>query len=155
MGFTQAPPSAARVSTRDWACAEKTYSLWEVLFKAHESKTYPCSWRGDALRFTVDFASGFTCCDSRTQTILWSFRFSQLRGSSDDGKARLKLLFQHLHTRQVETKELEFQDLTAVLHCVHAFLAAKVASWTPALRAARASAGSPRAAAERSVKDEN
>lgn len=29
-------------------------------------------------------------------------------------------------------QELEFPDLTAVLHCVHAFLAAKVASVDPA-----------------------
>lgn len=59
-----------------------------------QSKTYPCSWQGGALPFTVDFASGFTCCNSRTQ-------------------------------------ELEFPDLTAVLHCVHAFLAVKVASLDP------------------------
>lgn len=29
-------------------------------------------------------------------------------------------------------QELEFQDLTAVLHCVHSFIAAKVASVDPA-----------------------
>ncbi|XP_066241865.1 gamma-2-syntrophin isoform X1 [Saccopteryx leptura] len=96
------------------------------------SKTYPCSWQGETLCFTVDFAVGFTCFDSRTKTVLWRFKFSQLKGSSDDGKTRVKLLFQNLDTRQIETKELEFQDLTAVLHGIHAFLAAKVASLDPA-----------------------
>ncbi|KAM8776663.1 gamma-2-syntrophin isoform 2-T2 [Rhynchonycteris naso] len=96
------------------------------------SKTYPCSWQGETLCFTVDFAVGFTCFDSKTKTILWRFKFSQLKGSSDDGKARVKLLFQNLDTRQIETKELEFQDLTAVLHGIHAFLAAKVTSLDPA-----------------------
>ncbi|XP_034856146.1 gamma-2-syntrophin-like [Mirounga leonina] len=96
------------------------------------SRTYTCSWQGETLCFTVDFALGFTCFDSKTKNVLWRFKFSQLKGSSDDGNTRVKLLFQHLDTRQIEVKELEFPDLTAVLHCIHAFLAAKVASVDPA-----------------------
>ncbi|XP_065535249.1 gamma-2-syntrophin isoform X5 [Lathamus discolor] len=67
----------------------------------------------------------------RTGNVLWRFKFSQLKGSSDDGKTKVKLLFQNLDTKQIETKELEFQDLTAVLHCIHSFIAAKVASVDP------------------------
>ncbi|MEJ1287348.1 syntrophin gamma 2 [Cricetulus griseus] len=123
------------------------------------SKTYLCSWQGEMLCFTVDFALGFTCFDGKTKNVLWRFKFSQLKGSSDDGKTRVKLLFQNLDTKQIETKdwqerqeaaldsiaeandmpsgkgypsELEFQDLTAVLHCIHSFIAAKVASLDPA-----------------------
>ncbi|XP_077912011.1 gamma-2-syntrophin isoform X4 [Halichoerus grypus] len=96
------------------------------------SRTYTCSWQGETLCFTVDFALGFTCSDSKTKNVLWRFKFSQLKGSSDDGNTRVKLLFQHLDTKQIEVKELEFPDLTAVLHCIHAFLAAKVASVDPA-----------------------
>ncbi|KAM9066587.1 gamma-2-syntrophin isoform 5-T7 [Sarcophilus harrisii] len=95
------------------------------------SKTYMCSWQGEALCFTVDFALGFTCFDSKTKNVLWRFKFSQLKGSSDDGKTRVKLLFQNLDTKQIEMKELEFQDLTAILHCIHSFIAAKVASIDP------------------------
>ncbi|XP_075838211.1 gamma-2-syntrophin isoform X2 [Microtus pennsylvanicus] len=95
------------------------------------SKTYLCSWQGETLCFTVDFALGFTCFDSKTKNVLWRFKFSQLKGSSDDGKTRVKLLFQNPDTKQIETKELEFQDLTAVLHCIHSFIAAKVASLDP------------------------
>lgn len=36
--------------------------------------------------------------------MLWRFKFSQLKGSSDDGKARVKLLFQSLDTKQIEMK---------------------------------------------------
>ncbi|XP_019393694.1 PREDICTED: gamma-2-syntrophin [Crocodylus porosus] len=68
------------------------------------SKTYMCSWQGDSLCFTVDFALGFTCFDSKTKNVLWRFKFSQLKGSSDDGKTRVKLLFQNLDTKQIETK---------------------------------------------------
>lgn len=38
------------------------------------------------------------------QNVLWRFKFSQLKGSSDDGKARVKLLFQNLDTKQIEMK---------------------------------------------------
>uniref|UniRef100_A0A8D2IRP3 Syntrophin gamma 2 n=1 Tax=Varanus komodoensis TaxID=61221 RepID=A0A8D2IRP3_VARKO len=95
------------------------------------SKTYMCSWQGESLCFTIDFALGFTCFDNKTKNVLWRFKFSQLKGSSDDGKTRVKLLFQNTETKQIETKELEFQDLTAVLNCIHSFIAAKVASVDP------------------------
>ncbi|XP_070589029.1 gamma-2-syntrophin isoform X2 [Erythrolamprus reginae] len=94
------------------------------------SKTFMCSWQGESLCFTLDFAVGFTCFDNKTK-ILWRFKFSQLKGSSDDGKTRVKLLFQNIETKQIETKELEFPDLTAVLNCIHSFIAAKVASVDP------------------------
>ncbi|XP_036728246.1 gamma-2-syntrophin isoform X3 [Balaenoptera musculus] len=114
-------------------------AAWELSFQRATfldvqrtgSKTYVCSWQGDTLCFTVDFALGFTCFDSKTKNVLWRFKFSQLKGSSDDGKARVKLLFQNLDTKQIEMKELEFQDLTAVLHCMHSFIAARVASVDP------------------------
>ncbi|KAJ7413984.1 hypothetical protein WISP_87124 [Willisornis vidua] len=96
--------STPPVSTLDWVRAEKIYNLCEVLFKIHKSKTYMCSWQGDTLCFTIDFALGFTCFDSKTKNVLWRFKFSQLKGSSDDGKTRVKLLFQNLDTKQIETK---------------------------------------------------
>ncbi|XP_063569877.1 gamma-2-syntrophin isoform X2 [Pongo abelii] len=114
-------------------------AVWEKSFQRAtflevqrtRSRTYMCSWQGEMLCFTVDFALGFTCFESKTKNVLWRFKFSQLKGSSDDGKTRVKLLFQNLDTKQIETKELEFQDLTAVLHCIHSFIAAKVASVDP------------------------
>ncbi|XP_013359784.1 PREDICTED: gamma-2-syntrophin isoform X2 [Chinchilla lanigera] len=114
-------------------------AMWEKAFQRATflevqrtgSKTYMCSWQGEVLCFTVDFALGFTCFDSKTKNVLWRFKFSQLKGSSDDGNTRVKLLFQNPDTKQIEMKELEFQDLPAVLHCVHAFMASKVASLDP------------------------
>ncbi|ETE69816.1 Gamma-2-syntrophin, partial [Ophiophagus hannah] len=97
-------------------------AIWEKSFQRAiflESKTFTCCWQGESLCFTLDFAVGFTCFDNKT------------KGSSDDGKTRVKLLFQNTETKQIETKELEFQDLTAVLNCIHSFIAAKVASVDP------------------------
>ncbi|XP_032722906.1 gamma-2-syntrophin [Lontra canadensis] len=95
------------------------------------ARAYACSCGGEALCFTVDLAWGFTCSDGKTKDVRWRFKFSQLKGSSDDGRNRLKPLFQRPDSGQIDVKELEFADLTAVLHCVHAFLAAKVASVDP------------------------
>ncbi|XP_011242175.1 gamma-2-syntrophin isoform X3 [Mus musculus] len=87
-------------------------AVWEKAFQRATfmevqrtgSKTYLCSWQGETLCFTVDFALGFTCFDGKTKNVLWRFKFSQLKGSSDDGKTRVKLLFQNLDTKQIETK---------------------------------------------------
>ncbi|MGH0169232.1 UNVERIFIED_CONTAM: hypothetical protein FKN15_056180 [Acipenser sinensis] len=95
------------------------------------SKTYMCSSQGKILCFIIDFGTGFTCFENISNNVLWKYKFSQLKGSSDDGKTRVKLLFQNSDTKQIEMKELEFADLTAVLHCIHSFIAAKVAAVDP------------------------
>uniref|UniRef100_A0A3Q0RSW2 Syntrophin, gamma 2 n=1 Tax=Amphilophus citrinellus TaxID=61819 RepID=A0A3Q0RSW2_AMPCI len=114
-------------------------AIWEKSFQRAvslevqriQSKSYMCSSQGNVLCFTIDFASGFTCSESTSKTILWRYKFSQLKGSSDDGKTRVKLLFKNPESKQIEMKELEFANLTAVLHCIHSFIAAKVASMDP------------------------
>ncbi|KAM9746106.1 gamma-2-syntrophin isoform 2-T2 [Menidia menidia] len=114
-------------------------SAWEKSFhravllevQRIRSKSYACSSQGSALFFTLHFSSGFTCCHAATKAVLWRYKFSQLKGSSDDGKTRVKLLFKNADSNQIEMKELEFVNLTAVLHCVHSFIAAKVASMDP------------------------
>uniref|UniRef100_A0A671M676 Syntrophin, gamma 2 n=1 Tax=Sinocyclocheilus anshuiensis TaxID=1608454 RepID=A0A671M676_9TELE len=166
----------------DWAQAEASFHLCEVLFKVHKdgelrdsepfcfsvlvghgqsfccsvelgselvlwekafqravfmevqrvrSKSYMCSSQGKILCFTLDFESGFSCSDSISKKTIWKYKFSQLKGSSDDGKTRVKLLFQNSENKQIEMKELEFANLTAVLHCIHSFIAAKVATVDP------------------------
>ena len=100
------------------------------------------------------------------QAVLWRYKFSQLKGSSDDGKSKIKFLFQNQDSKCIEAKvnsigemfnaacqnfhinkvrenklpvfdfffyfqELEFSNLFAVLHCIHAFFAAKVACLDP------------------------
>lgn len=36
--------------------------------------------------------------------VLWRYKFSQLKGSSDDGKTRVKLLFKNAESQQIEMK---------------------------------------------------
>ncbi|KAK7904614.1 hypothetical protein WMY93_017221 [Mugilogobius chulae] len=114
------------------ACWEKSFQravFMEV--QRIRTKSYMCSSQGTVLCFTVDFDSGFSCSESTSKTVLWRYKFSQLKGSSDDGKTRVKLLFKNADSQQIDMKELEFANLTAVLHCIHAFIAAKVASMDP------------------------
>uniref|UniRef100_A0A3B4ZZH8 Syntrophin gamma 2 n=1 Tax=Stegastes partitus TaxID=144197 RepID=A0A3B4ZZH8_9TELE len=115
-------------------------AIWEKSFQRAvflevqriRSKSYMCSSQGNVLCFTVDFGSGFTCSEGTSKVnVLWRYKFSQLKGSSDDGKTRVKLLFKNAESKQIEMKELEFANLTAVLHCIHSFIAAKVASMDP------------------------
>uniref|UniRef100_A0A8C7YAW8 Syntrophin, gamma 2 n=1 Tax=Oryzias sinensis TaxID=183150 RepID=A0A8C7YAW8_9TELE len=116
----------------DLAIWEKSFQR-AVFFEVQriQSKSYMCSSHGTVLCFTIDFGSGFSCSEASSSTILWRYKFSQLKGSSDDGKTRVKLLFKNAESKQIEMKELEFANLTAVLHCIHSFIAAKVASMDP------------------------
>jgi len=95
------------------------------------SKTFSVTARGCSAALTLDWNLGFALYDTEAKNYLWQYRFSQLKGSSDDGKARLKLHFQSPDTREIETRELESATLPDLLYCMHAFLTAKVVSVDP------------------------
>lgn len=38
------------------------------------------------------------------QAVLWRYKFSQLKGSSDDGKSKIKFLFQNQDSKSIEAK---------------------------------------------------
>ncbi|XP_066482413.1 gamma-1-syntrophin isoform X4 [Tiliqua scincoides] len=130
-----APP----VTTWDWTRAEKTFSVYEIMYKI-------------------------------LKAVLWRYKFSQLKGSSDDGKSKIKFLFQNPDTKQIEAKanwfmlaarnrtgnqlqimELEFSNLFAVLHCIHSFFAAKVACLDPLYVGSQATASAAGAATTAAV----
>lgn len=54
--------------------------------------------------FFRDWQNGFSLTEGADATIVWQYKFSQLRGSSDDGKSKLKLHFQDIESRAIETK---------------------------------------------------
>ncbi|XP_067633981.1 gamma-2-syntrophin isoform X3 [Eurosta solidaginis] len=103
-----------------------------MLFETPPRKTFAVSHHGKSGGLTLDWQSGFSLAEGADSAIVWHYKFSQLRGSSDDGKSKLKLHFQDHETRAIETKELECQVLQSLLFCMHAFLTAKVASVDPA-----------------------
>uniref|UniRef100_A0A1Y1LY32 PDZ domain-containing protein n=1 Tax=Photinus pyralis TaxID=7054 RepID=A0A1Y1LY32_PHOPY len=95
------------------------------------SKTFTVSYGGKTVGLTLDWNLGFSLHEAESKIPVWQYKFSQLRGSSDDGKSKLKLHFQDIETRAIETKELECSILQSLLFCMHAFLTAKVASVDP------------------------
>uniref|UniRef100_A0A671N9P0 Gamma-1-syntrophin-like n=1 Tax=Sinocyclocheilus anshuiensis TaxID=1608454 RepID=A0A671N9P0_9TELE len=186
--------SAPPVTTWDWTRAEKSFTVYEIMFKILKDnelvdkrkhcfsiqtdsgediffsvelewelllwekafqmatffeveriqcKTYACIMDSHLMGLTIDFSMGFVCFDAATKAVLWRYKFSQLKGSSDDGKSKIKFLFQNQDTKLIEAKELEFSNLFAVLHCIHAFFAAKVACLDPMFMSSRKAAMTP------------
>ncbi|CAL8366554.1 unnamed protein product, partial [Boreogadus saida] len=112
-----------------WEKAFQMATFMEV--ERIQCKTYACIMESHLMGLTVDFSMGFVCLDAASKAVLWRYKFSQLKGSSDDGKSKIKFLFQNQDSKAIEAKELEFSNLFAVLHCIHAFFAAKVACLDP------------------------
>ena len=67
----------------------------------------------------------------------FSYQFSQLKGSSDDGNATLKLHFLNSLSKENVTEEVICPKLQELLFFMHSFLTAKVASLDPAFMQAR------------------
>ncbi|XP_069106773.1 gamma-1-syntrophin-like [Argopecten irradians] len=96
-----------------------------------KNRTFGCTWRGRLSGLTLDLEAGFSLYDSETKSYKWVYKFSRLKGSSDDGKTKLKLHFS-TENSGVEVREVECTNLQTLLFCIHAFLSAKLASVDPA-----------------------
>ncbi|XP_045110953.1 gamma-2-syntrophin-like isoform X2 [Portunus trituberculatus] len=95
------------------------------------SKTFAVTQGGRSSGLTLDWSGGFALYDTETREYHWRYKFSQLKGSSDDANTKLKLHFQN-ESKEIETKELECAtNLQNLLFCMHAFLTAKVAAVDP------------------------
>uniref|UniRef100_A0A3Q0SMF9 Syntrophin gamma 1 n=1 Tax=Amphilophus citrinellus TaxID=61819 RepID=A0A3Q0SMF9_AMPCI len=85
--------------------------IWEKAFQMAtfleveriQCKTYACIMESHLMGLTIDFGMGFVCFDAAS---------------------KVRLIF-------YVSQELEFSNLFAVLHCIHAFFAAKVACLDP------------------------
>lgn len=74
------------------------------MFYHLQRKTFAVSHHGRSGGLTLDWQSGFALTEGADSTIVWQYKFSQLRGSSDDGKSKLKLHFHDHETRSIDTK---------------------------------------------------
>ncbi|XP_054719473.1 gamma-1-syntrophin-like [Uloborus diversus] len=130
------------VSDTHYLCAENKAELLRIENGWHRatynavtrlgSKTFSVVYKGKTGGLTLDWTNGFALYDTESKCYAWRYRFSQLKGSSDDGKSKLTLNFQDPEKKEVESEEVECQVLSALLYCMHAFLTAKVASVDPA-----------------------
>lgn len=56
------------------------------------------------LCFSSKLSSCYLLGMSTFQAVLWRYKFSQLKGSSDDGKSKIKFLFQNQDSKSIEAK---------------------------------------------------
>ncbi|KAL6954801.1 Gamma-1-syntrophin, partial [Sarracenia purpurea var. burkii] len=54
--------------------------------------------------FRIDWNYGYSLYDTQSNECVWKYRYSQLKGSSDDGISSLKLLFRDEKTGGIETR---------------------------------------------------
>ncbi|XP_059155904.1 gamma-2-syntrophin-like [Physella acuta] len=95
------------------------------------SKTFGCTWQDHLSGLILDLEQGFSLYDHQTKSILWSYRFAQLKSSSDDGQSKLTLNFIKDASKQVETQVIECSDLQTLIYCIHSFLSAKLSTVDP------------------------
>ncbi|XP_067046604.1 gamma-1-syntrophin-like isoform X2 [Acropora muricata] len=96
-----------------------------------ESRTFPGKWRGQSVKLVVDLKRGLRLYSATDRALLWQYRFSFLRGSSDDGFQKMVLLFSSSPAGPFDRQEVEFTNMQQVLTVMHAFYAAKVAEVDP------------------------
>lgn len=72
--------------------------------KHFQNKTFTVSCNGKTAGLTLDWNLGFSLHEGDSKAAVWQYKFSQLRGSSDDGKSKLKLHFQDSESRAIDTK---------------------------------------------------
>ncbi|XP_023333990.1 gamma-1-syntrophin [Eurytemora carolleeae] len=96
------------------------------------AKTFHVVYKNKPSALSLDWEEGFVLKGFHSATPEWSFQFSQLKGSSDDGNATLKLHFHRQMSKDAVTEEVICPKLQELLFFMHSFLTAKVASLDPA-----------------------
>jgi len=99
-----------------------------------ESTTFHVVYKNIPAALTLHWTDGFLLKPFASPTFAFTYSFSQLKGSSDDGNATLTLLFQEPDARDQDLVEqvIICPKLQELLFNMHAFLTAKVASVDPA-----------------------
>ena len=94
-------------------------------------KIYPGSWKGTRVRLHLDIEEGLKLYTGDDKTLLWNYKFSQLRGSSDNGNTKLTLVLQS-ETGPVDEMVIDFANIREVMVALLAFYSAKLADIDPA-----------------------
>jgi len=101
------------------------------------SKTFHVVYKNKPSALTLDWEEGFILKCFACVSPEFTYQFSQLKGSSDDGNATLKLHFLHSLSKTTVTEEVICPKLQELLFFMHSFLTAKVASLDPAFMQAK------------------
>jgi len=94
-------------------------------------KTFHVVYKNKPSALSLDWEDGFILKSFACVSPEWTYQFSQLKGSSDDGNATLKLHFTRPLSKDSVTEEVICPKLQELLFFMHSFLTAKVASLDP------------------------
>lgn len=113
----------------DWTT--KIINSVRMAVETVKTKIYPGSWKGTRVKLHLDIEEGLKLYTSDDKTLLWSHKFSQLRGSSDNGITKLTLLLQP-ETGPAEEMVIDFTNIREVMLALLSFYSAKLANIDPA-----------------------
>ncbi|KAF7493182.1 Gamma-2-syntrophin [Sarcoptes scabiei] len=74
----------------------------------------------------IDWNNGFSFYDPKNNLNQWSYKFYQLKNSSDDGEKLLSLTFQCNDHHSYRTYSLRCSCLDSIIYCIQSFLRAQV-----------------------------
>ena len=107
-----------------------------------QSTTFHVVYDNVPAALTLHWTDGFLLKPFASPSYVFTYNFSQLKGSSDDGNATLKLLFQDSQQEVIEQVVI-CPKLQELLFFMHSFLTAKVASADPSFMAASKTTSPP------------
>ncbi|XP_005108083.1 gamma-1-syntrophin [Aplysia californica] len=107
------------------------YRTSNLAVKRLVSKTFGCTWQDHLSGLIIDLEQGFSLYDHQTKSILWTYRFAQLKSSSDDNRSKLTLNFMNDTSKEMEKQIIECSDLQTLIYCIHSFLSAKLSTVDP------------------------
>ncbi|CAJ0567610.1 unnamed protein product, partial [Mesorhabditis spiculigera] len=110
------------------------YRCVHATINALQTRTFACSYEGRPSGLVFDIKQGISLYDIPTKSYAWQYRFRDLHSSSDDGKVLVQLVFndpRSLDPSKLETKDMECEEVLAVVYNLHAFLIAKIVASDP------------------------
>uniref|UniRef100_A0A0K0DQ06 EGF-like domain-containing protein n=1 Tax=Angiostrongylus cantonensis TaxID=6313 RepID=A0A0K0DQ06_ANGCA len=98
------------------------------------TRTFACSFEERPSGLVLDIKQGISLYDIPTKSYVWQYRFRDLHSSSDDGKVRVQLVFRDersLDPGKLEVKDIECDEVLAVVFNIHSFLVTKIVAADP------------------------
>ncbi|KJH43279.1 PDZ/DHR/GLGF domain protein [Dictyocaulus viviparus] len=99
-----------------------------------QTRTFACSFEGRPSGLVLDIKQGISLYDIPTKCYAWQYRFRDLHSSSDDGKVHVQLVFKDersMDPAKLEVKEIECDEVLAVVYNIHSFLVTKIVASDP------------------------
>ncbi|CAF0768518.1 unnamed protein product [Didymodactylos carnosus] len=88
-------------------------------------KSFGCTYMGKICRLIIDIHQGFSLINNETNLLLWNYKFSQLKSSTDNARTKLYFDFQSDNEKLIKI-EIECQHLKTLIYVINSFLTAKL-----------------------------